>query len=342
MSNSNLTASLKRIKDIISKDVDIVDKHGCILHSSDPSRIGIVVNMDQCMPIDNRKRYFVHIECGSFKELSLVQLILKDDIIKGTADNYQQFLINILEGLEYDEEYSKRFKIPYDSNYIIYTIDLFNKEHVSDAYSLIKNGFCSDGDRWVFEYENRLVLLETIDTIEDEDYFEAIKHNAMIIKDTINSEVYTDIHIGIGSPHKGLLNIRKSFDEAGEAVRIGKFFNLPDYIYIYSELLAERIIKLVPKKYVGNLVSGWLNESIESLLDEEMIKTIEVFFKSNLNISDSARTLYIHRNTLIYRLDKVQKTTGLDIRKFEDAVIFKLILLLRQVNKYGDKTISKG
>jgi sugar diacid utilization regulator len=327
----SLTASLIKIAYIIKKNVDIVGRSGLVIYSSDLSRCGIMIeNFDfkSVLSIESGFGFYIHIENGSCEEVSLCQLILKDKISQGTADNYQQFLINILEGFEESAENSKKFSIPWDGEYNVYCMRLFNNEQYSDAYSLISNSFYDEGRVWVLAFDRDLLLIELADNTDEQ-----AKLSPSTIKDMINSEVYTDIHIGIGGTHKGILRIKKSLEESQAAIDIGKLFNLPGNIFVYNKLLAERLVYLLPKEKTYDLCSETFSKAVDEILDGEMIKTVEVFFKNNLNVSDSSKILYIHRNTLLYRLDKIQKTTGLDVRKFDDAVTFKLMYSLRTVMK---------
>lgn len=325
----NLTASLKKIMEIIHKDVDITDDGGFVIYSSNPHRVGTIISSgeNEKAVIDPRRHIYAAIVGGTLEEISLAQLILKDRITEGTADNYQQFLINILDEIEPGEE-NNRFGISDDIRYIVYRIDLTDREHFSDAYSLISNSFYGHERKWVFPYRGSIVLVEGRESFLDDVFI-----NANTIRDMINSEVFAGIYEGVGNIHKGTAGIRKSFEEAGEAIRVGCRFSIPDNIFIYKDLLTERLLDTIPDDKTEEFEEEVMGEGLQDIFDGEMTKTVDVLFKNNLNISDSARILYIHRNTLLYRIEKIQKITGLDLRKFEDAVKFKLIFLLKQRNK---------
>lgn len=322
----NLRAFAKKIAEIINKDVDIVEKTGYVVSSSDDSRVGTVVaefNHETSMPLDEMCRCYVSIEGGSDEEISLAALILKYMSDKGTVDNYRQFLINILEGYGYGEEYCERFGIG-EGSFVIYCITLHSNQNFSDAYNLIYNSFYGEEGIWIFPYEFDIILLKKVSILE-----EPVKPNAKTIKDMVNSEVYADAYVGVGGIHSGIEGIRKSFLEAKEAIEVGRLFDIPESIYIYKDMLPERIISMIPEEKLQELKAQVLEHIGDEAFDSEMMRTIEVLFKNNLNISDSSKILYIHRNTLLYRLDKIQKVTGLDIKKFEDAVVLKLLISLK-------------
>jgi len=326
----DLTASLKQISKIINKSVDITNEAGVIIYSSHCQRVGnIVENSGEISGFHNCLIHglYIHMVDSSSEEMGLVKLILKDAITEVTAINYQQLLINIMNGYKYNEDCCKRFNIPFNEDYIVYCISKIDNEFFDDAYTLILNSFYENDHFWVLPYEDNIVVLELVD-----DLLHNINKTASIIKDMINTEMYIDICIGVGNIKKGILNIRQSYNEASEAIEIGKKFNYPNDIYVYKDLLAERIISNLTEETLKELVRDMLVRNLDKIMDEEIIKTIYAMFKNNLNISDSSKSLYIHRNTLLYRIEKIQKITGIDIRKFEDAVILKLYLIVNSLN----------
>ena len=138
---------------------------------------------------------------------------------------------------------------------------------------------------------------------------------------------------GIGEPKKTFPEIGESYRESRRAVEVGRIFLTEQHIYVYRSLVLERFLMDIPRE-MGTRYHGILfNRKTARLFNDEMLHTIEMFFAKDLNLSDTARQLYIHRNTLVYRLDKVQRQTGLDLRKFDDAVTFKMMMLLGKSGK---------
>ena len=323
----SLRSSVKKISEVIKKDVDILDSYGNIVCSSNASREGNFIESAEfknSMLIDPKYNFYMMIEGGSDKEISLASMIVQDKIYEGTADNYQQFLINILKGSYMPTGSDEKVDGLKDKYFIAYCIKLLTSEHFDNAYSLIRNSFYGDSKKWVLPFEDKIVIVKETDFEFDE-----VKSDARMIKDMINTELYTDASIGVGNIYKGFMNIKKSYDEAVEAVRLGDMFSLPGKIYVINEMLIERLVSFMPFAKAEEMADGILKGNSEDIFDDEMLRTIEVFYKNNLNISDSSRILYIHRNTLLYRLEKIQKATGLDIRKFQDAVTLKISLLLK-------------
>lgn len=145
-------------------------------------------------------------------------------------------------------------------------------------------------------------------------------------------EAGMDVLIGVSDPRTMLGELPAAFNEAREAINVGSVYRASERIFVYRRLLLERFLNTVPadagEKY-GAIV---MNARTSRLFSDEMVHTIEVFFENNLNLSEAARKLYIHRNTLVYRLEKVQRLTGFDLRQFDDAVTFKLMMLLSRSN----------
>ena len=153
---------------------------------------------------------------------------------------------------------------------------------------------------------------------------------ARSIVDTLGGEFYTKAQVGIGSVIEGIKDLARSFREAQAALEVGKVFDTEKLIVSYDNLGIARIIYQLPT----TLCEQYLREvfkkgSIENL-DHETLFTIQKFFENNLNVSETSRKLFVHRNTLVYRLEKIKKLTGLDLREFDHAIIFKVALMVKK------------
>ena len=136
------------------------------------------------------------------------------------------------------------------------------------------------------------------------------------------------VYIGVSEPRAELDQINEAFDEARQAINIGRVYHATGNVFFFNRLLLERFLSDLPADASGRYSSMIFNRQTAKLFNDEMLHTIEMFFAKDLNLSDTARQLYIHRNTLVYRLDKVQRAIGLDLRSFDDAVTFKMMMLL--------------
>ena len=135
----------------------------------------------------------------------------------------------------------------------------------------------------------------------------------------------------LGTCVTGIKELAHSFKEAQVALEVGKVFDTEKTIISYENLGIARLIYQLPTTLCDMFLKEVFKRgSIESL-DQETLFTIQKFFENNLNVSETARKLFVHRNTLVYRLEKIKKLTGLDLREFDDAIVFKVALM---VNKY--------
>ena len=142
---------------------------------------------------------------------------------------------------------------------------------------------------------------------------------------TLEFEGIVDIRAGIGCECDDLSDIRRSCNEGNDAIDTGIRFHKQDHIFVYSKQTLERIVSSIPEEKKELILSNFFGSKIENRLTEEMLETVRVFFHNDLNLTAASKQLYIHRNTLNYRLDKIRKDFGLDLRSFRDAVIFLVL-----------------
>ena len=168
----------------------------------------------------------------------------------------------------------------------------------------------------------------TIAMIRQGDDLEEITEFTQALLDTAEEEAALRLRAGIGDPHNGPEDWPRGFREATEALRLGEEFHLSGDVQTYRSQLLARILREIPaekRKAARQIV---FNEQTEKALGPEVMETAERFLESDLNLSDTARQMFIHRNTLTYRLDKIRKETGLDLRRFGDAVVFRVLSAL--------------
>ncbi len=214
-----------------------------------------------------------------------------------------------------------------DVSRVVLLIRIQNHNDVS-VFDVIQNLFPDKQRDFVFSIsENDVVLVKEIKTgIETKD----LEKLARSIVDTLSSEFYTHANVGIGTVVTGVKDLAQSFKEAQVAMEVGKVFDTEKVIISYDNLGIARLIYQLPT----TLCEMFLREvfkrgSIESL-DHETLFTIQKFFENNLNVSETSRKLFVHRNTLVYRLEKIKKITGLDLREFDHAIIFKVALMVKK------------
>ncbi len=201
-------------------------------------------------------------------------------------------------------------------------------------YEILHKAFPRNHGDIVLALDRRLIVL--VKQMDEDDDMEQMLQLAQATYDTIQQETAIRVVVGIGGQVDTLLGVRNSYNEAMEAINAGTRQHPDTHIHAYFQMQLERFIYHVPRETGRKFFRSVLKEPFSKLFNDEMMSTIESFFENSLNISETARRLYIHRNTLVYRLDKVQRITGLDLRKFDDAVTFKILLMIgRNIEQEG-------
>ena len=179
-------------------------------------------------------------------------------------------------------------------------------------------------DRMVSTEDGEIVLLLSLkDRISDE-----IAEFAGAVAETMENEAGFSCLAGIGNPADSVSALYRSYRQAREAIDTGIRHQLAGNVFRYSRVALERLSDLIPEEKIHPFVREILTEETLKNLTDEMLETIRVFFRNDMNLSTTARELFIHRNTLLYRMEKIRKLTGLDVRNFEDAAVFRILLSL--------------
>ncbi len=194
------------------------------------------------------------------------------------------------------------------------------------ALEILNNVILPDSQDAVVEMDRHTIAI--VKTITEDDDFEEVEQLADAIENTFAGETSHSLYIGIGEPKQTLTQLSASLKEARRAIDVGKNYHSEAHVFVYRKLILERLLADIPKDVSNRYYSVLFNRKTARLFNDEMMHTIETLFENSLNISETARQLYIHRNTLVYRLDKVQRIVGLDLRAFDDAVTFKMLMLL--------------
>ncbi len=151
------------------------------------------------------------------------------------------------------------------------------------------------------------------------------------IRDTIGVEGLIKVSIGVSNTAENIQELSKAYREARIALEVGKVFDNDKNVLSYSNLGIGRLIYQLPTTLCELFLDEVLQKESIEVMDSETIYTIQKFFENNLNVSETSRKLFVHRNTLVYRLDKIKKLTGIDLREFDDAITFKVAMM---VSKY--------
>ena len=159
---------------------------------------------------------------------------------------------------------------------------------------------------------------------------EELEKLAVSIEETLKNELRIRTVIGIGTVAEHLRELADSYKEAQTAIEVGKVFDTEKSIMHYENLGIGRLIYQLPTTLCEIFLSEVFKKNSIDSLDQETLFTINKFFENNLNVSETSRKLFVHRNTLVYRLEKIKKLTGLDLRQFDHAIVFKVALMVRK------------
>lgn len=360
MPNRLFQGILNQMRDAIDRTIGVVDESGTIIACSELGLIGEIrkgvisagvfsgalLCVDACTykafgdsvhpeyavfvdGTDDASRHYAGIIAVSLEQLK------KNNDEKFDRSNFVKNVIldNILPGDIYIK--SRELHFNNDASRVVFLIRVTKTTDIS-VFDIIQNFFPDKSKDFVINInETDIALIKEVrPSIERKD----LEKLAQSICDTLSTEFYCTAIIGIGVCVSGIKDLAKSFKEAQVALEVGKVFDNERSIISYENLGIARLIYQLPT----TLCEMFLREvfqkgSIESL-DQETLFTIQKFFENNLNVSETSRKLFVHRNTLVYRLEKIKKLTGLDLREFDDAIVFKVALM---VNKYLSSTPVK-
>ena len=175
--------------------------------------------------------------------------------------------------------------------------------------------------------ENDIAVVKQISGTTSDDELEKI---ALSIEQTLKNELRIKTVIGIGTVADHLRELADAYKEAQTAIDVGKVFDTEKSVINYENLGIGRLIYQLPTTLCEIFLSEVFKKNSIDSLDQETLFTINKFFENNLNVSETSRKLFVHRNTLVYRLEKIKKLTGLDLRQFDHAIVFKVALMVRK------------
>ena len=228
---------------------------------------------------------------------------------------------------------AKKLRIETEHPRVVFLVEAQNdKDNI--AMELLKNLFEEQGDCYLTAVEQKNIIM--IKGISSVNAYEEVEQTAQVIVDMLNSEAMLVAKVAYGTIVGELKEVSKSYKEAKMALDVGKIFYSEKSITAYNTLGIGRLIYQLPINLCRIFIKEIFGDSIPEELDDELLTTVQKFFDNNLNVSETSRQLFVHRNTLVYRLEKLHQSTGLDIRTFDDALTFKIALMVVNYMKYID------
>lgn len=246
-------------------------------------------------------------------------------------DNFIKNLL--LDNLLLVDIYSraKKLHIQTDNRRVALIIETDNTKE-SNVLEVMRTYFSSNSKDFITAVdENNVIVVK--DLLEGDGSRE-IERTAAGIAAFLEKEHMKNVRIAYGTVVNEIKEVSRSYKEAKMALDVGRIFFGERNIIAYSELGIGRLIYQLPIPLCRMFIKEIFDGKSPDDFDEETLTTINKFFENSLNVSETSRQLFIHRNTLVYRLDKLQKSTGLDLRVFEDAITFKIALMVVKYMKY--------
>lgn len=211
---------------------------------------------------------------------------------------------------------------------VVYLVRI-HKGAENSSLDILKNLFPDKNQDFVIRIDDNDSVV--IKELKSDSSKEEILHLAQNMVDTLGAEEMVSVSVGISTVVNNIQELAQAYREARIALEVGKVFDTEKNIISYDNLGIGRLIYQLPTTLCELFLKEVFKKESINVLDQETIGTIQKFFENNLNVSETSRKLFVHRNTLVYRLDKIKKLTGLDLREFDDAIIFKVAMM---VNKY--------
>lgn len=358
MTNKLFQSAITQMRDVIpEQEMGVIDENDTIIACSDPDKTGTRSKLYAAFPraaesegefvrdgvtykpfgnggAGNRPEYAVFVQGSDAVALARADLISVSLSLMKQHYNEKYDRVNFVKNILLDNVLpgdiaikAKELSFNADMHRVAFLINITAAGDVS-AFEIVQNLFPDKNKDFVFNIsENDIVLVKELKNITET---KALEKLAYSISDTLSSEHTKKVNVGIGSPVTGIKELARSFKEAQTAIEVGKVFDTDKNIISYTSLGIARLVYHLPTQLCETFLTEVFKKgSIESL-DAETLYTIQKFFENNLNVSETSRKLFVHRNTLVYRLDKINKLTGLDLREFEDAIVFKIALMVKK------------
>ena len=346
-------SACNQLKKDIHRKLGVMDENGYIIACSDESKVGFQkeniiahfeMNSDDLV---SGGYIFRKIETYN-KNIYVVFCEGEDELSKGFVSFMAAHFMTIKQ--YYDEKYdrnsfikniildnilpsdvlykTRELKLSVDSRRVVLLVRSQKTAEVS-LVDVLQNIFPENTKDFVIRIDDRDVAI--VREIKAGSEMDEVIKTAQEIHDTVMSEVMIKVSVGISTIVDAIQDLARAYREARIALEVGKVFDTEKNIISYDNLGIGRLIYQLPTTLCELFLNEVFKKESISVLDSETIYTIQKFFENNLNVSETSRKLFVHRNTLVYRLDKIKKLTGLDLREFDDAIIFKVAMM---VNKY--------
>ncbi len=353
MSNRLFQGVIQQMKESTGRTIGVIDESNTVVACSDLSLIGKVYAdiIDELSYTTDtylangmtykkigtmtKAEYVVFVEgedekakyCSAILSVSLENIkAFYDEKYDKAAFIKNVLLDNILPGEMRTK--SNELKLESEMDRVVLLVRLAEETDLS-LYDIISNLFPEKNQDFVIRMsDTEIVIVKELKTIIETEVLDKLGFS---IVDTLKGEFFIDATVGISDIAENVSGLARAFKEAQTAIEVGKIFETDSSVINYANLGIARLIYHLPMTLCRMYMDEVFKSGTIDSLDYETLFTIQKFFENNLNVSETSRKLFVHRNTLVYRLDKIKKLTGLDLREFENAIVFKVALM---VHKY--------
>ena len=355
LSSQVLQTAIDELRAITRIDLCILDLEGRIvvstfagediqeeavrLFADSPAESQVIQGYHFFKVFDDRNLEYVLVSRGSHEDahmigkvaVSQIQTLLVAYKERFDKNNFIQNLL--LDNMLLVDIYNraKKLHIEAEVRRAVFMIETkYEKDNI--ALETMKTLFASRTKDFITAVDERSIIL--VRELKADESYEDLEEIARMVRDMLNSEAMSAVRIAYGTIVNEIKQVSKSYKEAKMALDVGKIFYSEKDIIAYNTLGIGRLIYQLPVSLCEMFMKEVFGENMPDTFDDETLITINKFFENNLNVSETSRQLFVHRNTLVYRLEKLQKSTGLDIRVFDDALTFKIALMVVSYMKY--------
>ena len=354
MSNNVFQSVIVQLKEITNMTFGVIDNDGCVVSCTDVTLLGerwtdvavkLASSEGQTMPLaqktykaifggNNRFEYAVFCtgddeQARTYCSLGYVSLNNANTFYEEKHDRgtFVKNIImdNILSGDIYIR--AKELHFATDVPRAVFLVRQVGRGDVT-AVDMLSELYSDKQQDFVLSINETDIAV--IKQLSGETSAEELEAMAKTIEDKMKSELYVKTVIGIGTVAEHLRELSDAYKEAQTAIDVGKVFDTERSIINYENLGIGRLIYQLPTTLCDIYLTEVFKKNSIDALDQETLFTINKFFENNLNVSETSRKLFVHRNTLVYRLEKIKKLTGLDLREFDHAIVFKVALMVRK------------
>ena len=354
ISNQILQNTIDGLKGITRTDLCVIDVEGKILAATFPDAESFIGSAQSCVQspadsqvvngcqffkvFDDHQLEYILLAYGDSEDVYMIGKIASfqiQNLLVAYKERFDKdnFIKNLLlDNLLLVDIYNraKKLHIDIEVRRVVFIVET-NREKDGNELEKIRGLFGGKSKDFVTAVDEKNIIV--VKELSDNESYDDLKKTAEVILNLFRSDS-SGVHISYGTVVNELKEVSKSYKEARMALDVGKIFFEEQNIIAYSQLGIGRLIYQLPiplcKMFIKEIFDGRSPDDF----DDEILTTINKFFENSLNVSETSRQLYIHRNTLVYRLDKLQKSTGLDLRVFEDAITFKIALMVVKYMKY--------